>query len=238
MKKSFTVGSLLDPAMARQFLQKPQELSTLAQSLDINPINWLPLIHFCSKRVSQKMKRPLDAAEIPGLILRADIITPEEETTLLAAVDASEWDTRLSRLSRRTQHYGYRYDYRSREASEPVGPLPEWCLFVAQRLVDEGLLHEMLGTRQARALRRTDSDVFGDGIASVSLGCAATMEFSQWKGAAKKLPLPRYSALVLHQEARYKWRHALPPNQSADRRVSLTFRRMKKKQKCSNGWLR
>lgn len=187
--------------------------------------------------VRGSMKRPLeeDGIKISGLSLHPNFITDEEETALLAAVDASEWDTRLSR---RTQHYGYRYDYRSREASEPVGPLPEWCLIVAQRLVDEGLLHEMpdqmivneYKTGQGIAAH-TDSDVFGDGIASVSLGCAVTMEFSQWKGAAKKLLLPRCSALVLHQEARYKWRHALPPNQSADRRVSLTFRRMKKKQK-------
>lgn len=183
------------------------------------------------------MKRPLeeDGIKIAGLSLHPNFITEEEETALLAAVDASEWDTRLSR---RTQHYGYRYDYRSREASTPVGPLPEWCLFLAQRLVDQGLLHVMPDQMIVNEYKpgqgiaaHTDSNVFDDGIASISLGYAATMEFSQWKDAPKKVLLPRCSALVMHREARYKWRHAIPPNAQADRRVSLTFRHMKKKQK-------
>lgn len=48
---------------------------------------------------------------IPGLLLIADFITPDEEAALLTDIDAREWSPAVSR---RTQHYGHGFDYISR----------------------------------------------------------------------------------------------------------------------------
>jgi hypothetical protein len=59
----------------------------------------------------QPTKQPLVehlASAVPGLVLIEDFITEEEETALLAVVDAREWD---ARMSRRVQHYGHSFDY-------------------------------------------------------------------------------------------------------------------------------
>lgn len=70
---------------------------------------------------------------VPGLYLARDFVTRSEERALLAAIDSSKWS---DALSRRVQHYGYRYDYRSRSIDEThaLGPLPAWSAPVVERL--------------------------------------------------------------------------------------------------------
>ncbi len=62
---------------------------------------------------------------VPGLRLVEDIVSEEGERMLLDLVNASQWNTTLSR---RTQHYGYEYNYASGTASNPTQAVPE--LFV------------------------------------------------------------------------------------------------------------
>jgi len=49
---------------------------------------------------------------IPGLKYIESYITKEEEHELLAKIDESQW---LIDLKRRVQHYGYKYDYKSKK---------------------------------------------------------------------------------------------------------------------------
>ena len=49
-----------------------------------------------------------DAVLPPGLIIEDDFITEAEERALMAIVDSKAWCTDLAR---RTQHYGFRFDY-------------------------------------------------------------------------------------------------------------------------------
>lgn len=43
-----------------------------------------------------------------GLVLKLDLISEEEEEGLIAAIKQGNWNTSLKR---RTQHYGYEYNY-------------------------------------------------------------------------------------------------------------------------------
>jgi hypothetical protein len=59
-----------------------------------------------------------------------DFISAEEERELLKWIDASPWDTRLKR---RTQHYGYIYEYGSKTLT-PTQPIPDWCKGLMDKL--------------------------------------------------------------------------------------------------------
>ena len=53
----------------------------------------------------------------PGVTLIERFLTPIEEQGLLAMIDSSEWS---HDLGRRTQQYGYKFDY----VTETVMPMP------------------------------------------------------------------------------------------------------------------
>lgn len=178
---------------------------------------------------------------IPGLTYRADFITPEEETALLAAVDAAPW---LPDLRRRVQHYGYRYDYRVRtvDVSQHLGPLPSWAEGLADKLVHDGhmperpdqmIVNEYLPGQGIGA--HVDIETcFGPVVTSLSLGSGCLMELTQVDGPGKEpLELKPRSLLVLAGDARYRWKHGIPAREAdvldgqdvpRARRVSLTFR--------------
>ena len=180
------------------------------------------------------------APSIPGLLYRPRFVSEAQEQTLLAAVDAAPW---RGDLKRRVQHYGWRYDYRSRGVTPDMrlGELPRWALPTAEMLFSCGLLkqrpdqlivNEYVGAQGIN--KHIDApESFADGIASISLGEAWEMVFRQ--GARKEaMTLERGSALVLHGDARYRWTHEVParrfepgtPGFARGRRVSLTFRKV------------
>lgn len=174
---------------------------------------------------------------IPGLVYRPEFITAEEECGLLADIDAVRW---CNYLRRRTQHYGYRYDYISRSAPERLGPLPDWCHFLVMRLLEMKLLsrtpnqlivNEYLPGQGIAP--HVDAPVFADGIVSISLGSPCVMVFSRDGHDNVDMALETRSVVVLHGEARKIWRHSIPARKvdvvqgvsvPRHRRVSLTFR--------------
>jgi alkylated DNA repair dioxygenase AlkB len=179
-------------------------------------------------------------SDIHGLQLVEDFLTAEEEEILLACIQNEAWNTSLSR---RTQHYGYVYDYTTKEAAVKALPIPTWCEFVLDRLLEtRALTHrpDQLIVNEYTCGQGIHPHVdsvsqFEDGIVSVSLASAITMDFISCNDAKNKheLHLPRRSALVLHKEARYKWRHGIATRKKdhgvkRGTRVSLTFRKMKK----------
>src|SRR5436190_18377754 len=74
---------------------------------------------------------------INGLVLVEDYIGKDQHDALVTAIDAALW---RSELARRTQHYGYVYDYRARrvDASMYLGPLPVWLEDLATLILQDG----------------------------------------------------------------------------------------------------
>ena len=75
---------------------------------------------------------------IPGLKYIQDFIDNAQHDDLLQQIDALPW---LTELKRRVQHYGFKYDYKSRSVdhSMRIGTLPAWAdeladLFCERRL--------------------------------------------------------------------------------------------------------
>jgi alkylated DNA repair dioxygenase AlkB len=175
---------------------------------------------------------------ISGLVYCGDLLGESEQAELLAFVDRQPW---LDSLKRRTQHYGYPYNYTARtiDRSMRLGDLPREFLGVAERLVGRGLyprtpdqviVNEYLPGQGISA--HVDCEpCFADAIATVSLGWAYPMDFIRRSdaGDVRTVVLEPGSALVFSGEARYEWKHRIRARQSDGgvrrrRRVSLTFR--------------
>lgn len=178
-----------------------------------------------------------DYLDVPGLTYCREVLTFEEQGRVLAEVNARPW---RQNLKRRVQHYGYKYDYKARsvDLSMYVGPLPEFAVEVAQRLLDLDLIEEMpdqlivneYEPGQGITAHIDCEPCFKDTISTVSLGWAYEMDFIEFdRREVKTALLAQGSALVMQAQARNKWMHRINARKT-DRgihrrtRVSLTFR--------------
>ena len=181
---------------------------------------------------------------IRGLRYLPNFVTEEEEGKLLHLLDENLWSCELSR---RVQHYGYKYDYKSRRIDESmhIGELPKWLRHLGKRLVEYGvfdtipdqvIVNEYL-PGQGISAHIDCQPCFGDTIASLSLLSTCVMDFTEAK-TEENIPVflePR-SVVVLKEDARYLWKHSIAKrkqdvyngqNHARSRRISLTFRSVK-----------
>ena len=180
---------------------------------------------------------------VPGLRYVPAFLTPAEQEDAVRRIDANEgaW---LTSLSRRVQHYGWRYDYAARAVTPDmrIGPLPDWLEALAERLYEDGgfervpeqVIINEYEPGQGIAMH-ADHPGFGDAVAMVSLGDDWAMDFSRVgrdgdDPRTASMTLERGSALVLTGEARSEWRHGIAKRRKErdgrerKRRLSLTFR--------------
>ena len=175
---------------------------------------------------------------IDGLIIRNDFLSIQEECELIKSIDSSPWS---SDLKRRVQHYGWKYNYQSRNItpSDHLGKLPAWAEKLAQRLFAQGLVPEVPDqvivneylVNQGISKHIDCIDCFKGPIVTISLIESWHMLFRYRLQKIETL-LPRRSAVILDGQARYKWTHEIPPRKSENgaprtRRISLTFRKVK-----------
>lgn len=209
-------------------------------------------------QVVQPVKRPLAAESqtahgpvtIPGLLYIPDFLSEADESELLATIDSLPW---LNELTRRVQHYGFRYEYKARrvDPSMSLGPLPPWAARLAERLQSEGRLPHLANqvivneyVKDQGIAKHIDCEpCFADGIAMVSLGESWEMLFTEQSAPRHKvaLLLERRSVAILTGEARYRWLHEIPKRKiepsgmTRGRRVSVTFRFVQVSDKSKQG---
>ncbi|MFP3562878.1 alpha-ketoglutarate-dependent dioxygenase AlkB [Paraburkholderia sp. SIMBA_030] len=188
------------------------------------------------QRVLQPVRLPDDP---PGLLAIPDFISGEQELALLAEVDRGTW---LTDLSRRVQHYGWKYDYKARmvESSGYLGPLPGWAADLAERLLRHGVVGELPDqvivneyvASQGIAKHIDCPGCFRGAVVTISLGESWGMLFRSPDGVQKvERVLQRRSAVVLDGEVREEWTHEIPKRKKEGtalrgRRISLTFRKV------------
>jgi alkylated DNA repair dioxygenase AlkB len=174
---------------------------------------------------------------IPGLFYFRNFISEDEENRLVASIDSQPW---LNDLRRRTQHYGYKYNYtkRSVDSSMSLGPLPKMFTDINALIShlfdkepDQIIINEY---EPGQGINKHVDCVpcFGPVIASLSLLSPCIMEFGNGNETHELLLEPR-SLLLLENDARYKWHHRIPIRENdrvgdilitRKRRISATFR--------------
>lgn len=180
---------------------------------------------------------------IKGLSYITNFIAQSEQTYLIEQLDQLPWS---SDLKRRTQHFGYKYDYTKKkiDQSSYVGPIPDFLKIYVSRLAKQKWFDELEKPDQiiineyfpGQGISKHIDCVscFTDTIASISLNSPCVMNFEK-NGKSGSLLLEPLSLLVLTDEARYEWTHAIPPRIKdtwkdqeilRERRISLTFRKV------------
>ncbi len=200
-------------------------------------------IHSNRRRKIETSSKGIWFLAVPGLMYIDDFLTPEEEASLIEEINMKPWDTSIKR---RVQHYGYRYDYASKKALENIGKLPDFTLPVIKRIMDrklmsrepEQLIINEYKPGQGIAPHTDHTAFFEDEIISISLGSSVVMDFINGK-ETKSVLLKRRSLLLMTGDARYRWKHTIAARKvdkienlsfTRDCRISLTFRKMKKKE--------
>lgn len=82
-----------------------------------------------------------EETNIPGLTYISSYIPIEYASELIQLIDANTWNLDLKR---RTQHYGYKYDYtvRSIDPSYYLGEIPHWIDELCNKLCIESIFIE------------------------------------------------------------------------------------------------
>ena len=185
------------------------------------------------------MTRDTTSVFAQGAVIVPAFVTPAEEARILQRIGEAPW---LAELSRRVQHYGYRYDYRGASRPVPAAPFPRWAEVMADRLRERfgGTLPVQCIVNEYRPGQgigmHADHRDFGPVVASLSLAGDWPMHFrprSVRPYVRDGLPgdevavLPRRSVLVLAGAARSAWMHGIDRTDSARAaatRLSATFR--------------
>lgn len=179
---------------------------------------------------------------VPGLRFLEGFLTPEQQDYCVQRVDAAVEQWR-SDLSRRVQHYGWRYDYKARAITPDmhIGALPDWLARLAQRLYDETGLFDRVPEQvivneylpgQGIAMH-IDHPGFGPTVCTISLLDDWEMDFAANRGDKSPALLQCGSCVLLTGASRSVWQHGIAPRKSEalgkgrrnrKRRLSLTFR--------------
>jgi alkylated DNA repair dioxygenase AlkB len=179
---------------------------------------------------------------LPGLILIPNFITKEEEQYLIDEINNNEWDTSLTRL---TQHYGYKYNYKSRNITEEdyLGPIPDWFDFFIEKTrltklikqkPDQIIINRYLPGEGISA--HTDiPSIFKNQIFTLSLGSGAIIEFkNKINDETKQMYLPRRTFLLMQDEARYNYTHEIKKNKIDDVNGKKKIRKTRYSITCRN----
>jgi alkylated DNA repair dioxygenase AlkB len=174
------------------------------------------------------------APVIPGLELRDDFISAEEEGALvdrLGQIDLSPFRFQGWSGKRLTRSFGWRYDFDDASFTQSE-PIPDWLLPLRARAADfAGLAPEDFA--HALVIRYDPGAGIGwhrdrpqfDKVVGVSLRAPTVMRFRQRTASGFRrasVTLEPRSAYLLASEVRSDWEHSIAPHVAL--RFSITFR--------------
>lgn len=174
-----------------------------------------------------------------GLLYVPDLVTAEEERTLLEDLERLELRTLTmhgQQARRRVRHYGYDYGYESWQLV-PTDPAPPFLEPVRDRcaalvpVAPDELAQTLVTSYPAGATIgwHRDAPMFGHAVVGLSLAADCVMRFQRRSRTGERFvheqPLAPRSAYVLAGPARWVWQHSIPA--VPRRRYSVTFRTLR-----------
>lgn len=177
-----------------------------------------------------------------GLTILPDAVSVEDQNTLTASCFSRRWD---DTLRRKTQQYGYRYDYGGPTTLQRCEPIPDCMLDIyiksAQRhgfpqVVPDQVIVNHYEPGQGIGAHTDDVNKFGDTVVIFSLLSPTTMHFAKTDHTTVDIRLLPGSLTVMRGEARYGWTHEIKPRKTdivdgqrvqRGTRLSVTFRWLK-----------
>lgn len=185
-----------------------------------------------------KIKR---AKNLNGFSIIHDYVTPDQEKKLLKKINESEW---VVDYQRRLQYYNYR-----NELFEPYDliPIPNKIPKYLDQLINQMMSDKIIDQKPDQIIINEykpgeglkphfdRKDYYQNVIIGLSLGSGTIMEFYKNKPIPekKKIYIPSRSLYIIKDDARYVWKHGIPPRKydevngkkiPRETRISITFR--------------
>jgi DNA oxidative demethylase len=171
---------------------------------------------------------------IADMDYREGFISREEERGIidhLMAMDLSPFRFHGWTGNRKTQSYGWRYDFDD-ASFQPAEPIPHWLQPLRDRSAElagvapDEIAHALVARYDPGAGIgwHKDRSVF-DRVVGVSLNSPANLRFRQRTDSGFRrfsLAVEPRSAYLLSGEARHEWEHSIVPGEAL--RFSITFR--------------
>ncbi len=169
-----------------------------------------------------------------------------EFSNIVEKLDEYEWSPiTSSEKSRVVQHYGYRYNYNSKNIDEKTQDIPDFLLFLQNILKEKCLslgiveddyeFNQCIVNNYERGQgisKHIDHKKFGKVIGCFTLNGGTTVIFKN--GLEKKeIYVEPNSLYIMSGDSRYKWTHEISNNKNdiikgkrvpRERRISVTFR--------------
>jgi alkylated DNA repair dioxygenase AlkB len=182
---------------------------------------------------------------LPGFFIYPDLIDEAREKILLDEIDGQTW---IVDYLRRLQYYGYRNELEKpyNLVSFPV-EMPPLMRELSAELMEKGviklmpdqvIINEYIPGEGIKPHK--DRAYYENQICGVNLGSGCIMRFIRGEyEEVVDIEVPRRSVYVMQDDARKKWKHAIPPRKKdkiygnlkhRERRVSITYRKVKQKQ--------
>ena len=176
---------------------------------------------------------------IQGLSIVKNFISDDEEKELLNIMEEQEWN---GTLLRKSQHYGYRYNYKTKDIGKEdyIGELPEWLDKYIFRIFKAGYIYEF--PNQVTINRYLPGEgiashidvprIFDEKLYSISIGSGCSMVFEN-DDEFHMYYIPNKTFMLMEGNARYIYKHGIRryktdivDNREIDReiRYSITFR--------------
>ncbi|KAG5844450.1 hypothetical protein ANANG_G00162660 [Anguilla anguilla] len=175
----------------------------------------------------------------PGVLLWEDFVSEEEERDLVNMMDQDLW--KESQSGRKKQDFGPKVNFKKQRVR--VGTfsgLPAISRKFVLRMSQEKLLQGFQPVEQCNLdyspqrgsaidPHLDDCWLWGERLVTVNLLSDTVITMSSEEGQREVrvcVGFPRRSLLVLHGEARHKWKHAIHRQDIRQRRVCSTFREL------------
>lgn len=166
--------------------------------------------------------------KITGLTYKSNFITEEKSKEIIEFITNQEWSTKLSR---RTQQYGYEYVYTKGVTKlVKIQEIPNVLKIFGDEF-NQIIVNEY-EPGQGISAHTDHQKLFGSKIISISLLSPIIMNFR--KGDEKiETVLEPNSCVILEKDSRYEWTHEIPSRKfdiingnkiARMKRISLTFR--------------
>lgn len=173
------------------------------------------------------------------------VLSVDFRNTLISSIENGLWDLTLSR---RTQHYGWRYDYKARSVSpnDYLGPLPlafsplvNWISDTYGITMDQAIVNEYT-PGQGIGDHVDCEPCFGDAIVSLSLLSGVPMTFKSLAKTSETYTqyLSKDSLVIISGDVRHLWTHGIERRTwdmvdglrvERQRRISVTLRTIRGK---------